>query len=62
MLNGLGKIYHVIGNGLISHGISIAAIVFLIPKYGIRAYLYGLLLSQIVNALLNIRTFNKSIT
>ena len=62
MLNGLGKTYHVIGNGLISHGISIAAIVFLIPKYGICAYLYGLLLSQLVNALLNIRTFNRSIT
>ncbi len=48
ILNGLGKATHALILNLTGNLIRILFILFLVPVYGIRAYLYSMLLSQIL--------------
>lgn len=56
ILNGLGKTSSVFLHNAVSMLITLAAVVFCIPMYGIHAYLAGLLLSELVLSLLHIHT------
>ena len=47
ILHGLGKARQVLFVNLLACGIRISMIGFLVPAYGIGAYLWGLLLSQV---------------
>ena len=61
MLNAIGKSSQILANNMLSEAINILFIILLIPSYGIMAYMYGLLISQCTNALLQLGTYNKSI-
>ena len=54
ILNALGKSSRVFANNMLSEIICIIFIVVFIPLWGIKAYLYGLLISQATNAILQI--------
>lgn len=56
MLNALGKTTNVFADNMISELVSLLFVVFAIPRFGIYAYLLGLLTSQILNSLLHVRT------
>lgn len=60
ILHALGKTTRVFVNNMLSEIINLACVVFMIPRYGIHAYLTGLLISQSVNALLNVVGFYRS--
>lgn len=61
MLHALGQTGRVLINSMLSELINIICIVFLIPKFGIYAYLLGLLISQAAGAGLSITAFNKAV-
>ena len=62
MLHALGQTSLVLGNSMLSESINIMFIVVLVPKWGISAYLIGLLISQAVSAALCFTGFIKCIT
>ena len=59
ILNGLGKTSTIFLHNAVSMLITLAFVVFLIPVYGIYAYLAGLLISELVLALLHILALAK---
>lgn len=61
ILNALGLSSQVFANNMLSEAVCIIFIL-LIPKLGIKSYLFGLLLNQILNALLHIRVFRNYIS
>lgn len=60
ILHALGKTALVFANNMLSETINLGCVVFLIPRYGIYAYLTGLLISQCMNALLSVIGFYRS--
>lgn len=61
MLNAIDRSYNVLFNNLLSETICLAFIVFLIPKFGITAYITGLIFSQAAGAILSIYSVKKII-
>lgn len=61
ILNSLDKSFNVLFNNVFSESVCLVFIVFLIPKYGIGAYITGLITSQAVNSVLNIYSIKKII-
>lgn len=61
ILNALGLSTKVFANNMLSEAVCIIFIL-LIPRLGIKAYLFGLLLNQILNALLHIKVFKNYIS
>lgn len=61
ILNGLGKTSAIFLHNAVSMLITLAFVVFLIPKYGIYAYLAGLLISELVLATLHICALSKQV-
>ena len=61
ILNSLDKSFNVLFNNVFSETVCLVFIVFLIPKYGIGAYITGLITSQAVSSLLNICSIKKII-
>lgn len=60
ILHALGKTALVFANNMLSETINLACVVFLIPRFGIYAFLTGMLISQLVNALLSVVGFYRS--
>lgn len=60
ILHALGKTALVFANNMLSETINLACVVFLIPRFGIYAFLTGMLISQLVNALLSVIGFYRS--
>ncbi|MCM1309383.1 MAG: oligosaccharide flippase family protein [Butyrivibrio sp.] len=60
ILHALGKTALVFANNMLSETINLACVVFLIPRFGIYAYLTGMLVSQLVNALLCVIGFYRT--
>lgn len=61
ILNGLGKTSVIFLHNAISMLITLAFVVFLIPGYGIHAYLGGLLFSELILAGLHIHALSKQV-
>ena len=61
ILNGLGKTAVIFLHNAIAMLITLAFVVFFIPKYGIYAYLAGLLISELILAGLHIRALGKCV-
>lgn len=61
ILNGLGKTSVIFLHNAISMLITLACVVFLIPRYGIHAYLAGLLVSELILAALHISALKKQV-
>lgn len=61
ILNGLGKTSAVFCHHAISMLVTLACVVFAIPSFGIHAYLAGLLISELLLALLHIHTLSCEI-
>lgn len=61
ILNALGLSSKVFANNMLSEAVCIIFIL-VIPKLGIKAYMFGLLLNHIINALLQIRSFRNYIS
>lgn len=61
ILIGLGKTGTTFSHNMISLAIRLFFVVVLIPKYGIIAYLWGILLSQLVLALLHLISIRMSV-
>lgn len=61
ILNALGLSSKVFANNMLSEAVCIIFILF-IPRLGIKSYLFGLLLNQILNALLHIKVFRNYIS
>ncbi len=59
ILNAMGKSSRIFANNMLSEAVSILFIIVLIPKTGISAYMYGLLTSQCLNAILQLTSFNR---
>ena len=62
ILNGLGKASHAFGINLLGSLIRILFVLVFVPVYGIRSYLYGMLVSQLfiaAAAILTILYLNK---
>lgn len=59
ILNALGKSTHVFANNMLSEILCIIFIIVCIPLWGIKAYMFGLLISQVTNALLQLRSYNS---
>ncbi len=62
MLNALDKSTQVFINNIISESICILFIVLLVPIWGIYAYIIGILISQIINAFLQVFRYYKFIS
>lgn len=62
MLHALGQTALVLGNSMLSEAVNIVFIVVLVPRFGISAYLTGLLASQAVSAALCLAGFKRSIS
>lgn len=60
ILNGLGKPGTCLIHNIIGAGIRIAFVLFAIPKLGIRGYLYGILLGEIILCILHLRVLAAS--
>ncbi len=60
IMNGLGKQGVLLANSLIGSTIRILCVYFLIPKYGITAYIFGLIISSLVFCILNFITIIKN--
>ncbi|MCI6676337.1 MAG: oligosaccharide flippase family protein [Clostridiales bacterium] len=58
ILNGTGYTTVVFFQNMIAVTIRLAFVVFLIPRFGITAYLWGMLLSELLLALLHLSTLN----
>lgn len=61
ILNGLGKTSSVFLHNAVSMLVNLAFVVFGIPRMGMRAYFYGLLLSELLLALLHLRCLHKAV-
>ncbi|MBS6518161.1 MAG: oligosaccharide flippase family protein [Clostridium sp.] len=61
ILNGLGKTSSVFLHNAVSMLLNLAFVVFGIPQLGMRAYFYGLLLSELLLALLHLISLNKEV-
>ena len=59
ILNAMGKSSRIFANNMLSEAVSILFIIILIPQAGISAYMYGLLTSQCLNAILQLTAFNR---
>ena len=59
ILNALGKSTQVFANNMLSEILCIIFITVCIPLWGIRAYMFGLLINQIINALLQLRSYHS---
>ena len=59
ILNALGKSTHVFANNMLSEILCIIFIIVCIPLWGIKAYMFGLLISQVTNALLQLRSYHS---
>ena len=59
ILNALGKSTQVFANNMLSEILCIIFILVCIPLWGIRAYMFGLLISQSSNALLQLRSYHS---
>lgn len=60
IINGLGKAHITFINSLIGLSIRIAFVIFIIPIYGIKGYLVGTLISQLLIAFLDILAVSKN--
>ncbi len=58
MLHALGQTARVFANNMLCEIFNMLCIVLLIPRFGITAYTFGLLISQIINSILNITHYN----
>ena len=61
ILNALGKSTQVFANNMLSEVLCIIFILVCIPLWGIKAYMFGLLINQASNALLQLRSYNSYI-
>lgn len=61
ILNGLGKTASVFLHNAVSMLLNLAFVVFGIPHMGMRAYFYGLLLSELLLALLHLYCLNREV-
>lgn len=61
ILNGLGKTSVIFLHNAVSMLITLACVIFLIPRYGIHAYLAGLLVSELILAALHISALKKQV-
>lgn len=61
VLHGLGKAKSVLVNNLISSLIRICFVVLVIPQFGVKGYLWGVLVSQILASVLAYRSLKKSV-
>ncbi|HHT97888.1 MAG TPA: polysaccharide biosynthesis protein [Clostridiales bacterium] len=61
IINGLGKTYITFINSIVGVIIRIGFIILMVPKYGIKGYLFGLLTSQLIISFLDIYNANKFI-
>ncbi len=59
VLNGLGRQAVLLRNTMVGSAIRIAFVYFLIPVYGIQSYVWGLIASSAVTAVINMFTINK---
>lgn len=59
ILNALGKSTQVFANNMLSEILCIIFITVCIPLWGIRAYMFGLLINQVINALLQLRSYHS---
>lgn len=59
ILNALGKSTQVFANNMLSEILCIIFIIVCIPLWGIKAYMFGLLISQVTNALLQLRSYHS---
>lgn len=60
VMNGLGKQGLLLVNSIIGSAIRIACVYFIIPKYGIPAYIAGIIVSSLIVCLLNLITIVRS--
>lgn len=61
ILNGLGKTSSVFLHNAVSMVLNLAFVIFGIPQIGMRAYFYGLLLSELLLALLHLSCLNTEV-
>ena len=61
ILNGLGKTSSVFLHNAVSMLLNLAFVIFGIPQIGMRAYFYGLLLSELLLALLHLSCLNTEV-
>ncbi len=61
ILNAMGKSTRIFANNMLSESINILFIILLIPVMGISAFMYGLLTSQCINAILQITAYNHHV-
>jgi len=59
VLNGLGRQGELLRNTMIGSAIRIGFVYFLIPVYGIQSYVWGLIASFAITAVINMYTINK---
>jgi stage V sporulation protein B len=59
ILNGLGKQGTLLRNNLIGIGVRMCSVLFLIPIYGIKGYIYGLTASYILTNILDLIAIHK---
>jgi len=59
VLNGLGKQALILRNTVIGSLMRIAAVLFLVPVYGIRSYIWGLIASYLLTAVLDLSVIHK---
>lgn len=59
VLNGLGRQGELLRNTMIGSVIRIGFVYFLIPIYGIQSYVWGLITSFVITAVINIFTINR---
>ncbi len=62
ILNGLGKTGTVFLHHAVSMLVTLAIVLFAIPKFGMPAYLFALLTSELLLALLHIRSLSKEVS
>lgn len=56
ILNGLGKQWVSLRNSLLGSGIRIAFVYYYVPSYGVKGYVWGIIISSILVCILNIYT------
>jgi stage V sporulation protein B len=60
IMNGLGKQALLLLNSVIGSVIRIVCVYYLIPRYGIPAYIFGMIVSSFIFCILNFITINKN--
>lgn len=58
ILNGLGKPGTCLFHNIVGIGIRLTAVIFAVPRLGIKGYLYGILLSELTHSLLHLFSFS----